>query len=93
MEPMKVIAVRELKYNSEIGEHLLVVKLGEPRPDDQGQDWMCSFQIGERRNTAYGVDSFQALMLALQMLSAELNHLKTKQKLDLKWLGMDNLGF
>ncbi len=90
----EVIAKRKLNYSSEKGEQILMVKLGKPRPDSKpGGDWECPIQIGERIKLAFGVDSYQALSMALQLISIELRYLKDKQKLDLKWLEMDDLGF
>jgi len=90
----EVIAERELNYNSVNGEQTLIVKLGKPRPDSKpGGDWECPIQIGEKVKLAFGVDSFQALSMALQLISIDLRYLKDKQKLDLNWLDMDDLGF
>lgn len=53
----------------------LVLHIGRPVPD--AVDWRCSHQItglpGEDQVlTAYGVDSFQALYLCIQMARARL---------------------
>lgn len=90
----EVIAKRELHYTSEHGEQNLTIILGKPRPDlIPGGDWECPVQIGEEVKLAYGVDSYQALSMALQLISIQLRHLKEEEKLNLKWLGMDDLGF
>ena len=90
----EVIAERELSYNSENGKQSFIIKLGKPRPDLRaGGDWECPIQIGEEVKLAFGVDSYQALSMALQLLSIELRDLQDKQKLHLKWLETDDLGF
>ena len=90
----EVIAERVLDYNSQTGMQSLIVKLGKPRPDSKpGGDWECPIQIGEKIKLAFGIDSFQALSMALQLISIELRYLKDKQKLNLNWLERDDLGF
>ena len=90
----EVVAKRELNYNTTDGEQILIVKLGKPRPDSKlGGDWECPIQIGDKIKLAIGVDSYQALSMALQLISIELRYLKDNQKLDLNCLGMDDLGF
>lgn len=90
----EIIAERVLSYTQNKTEVLLSVKLGKPRPDlKEGGDWECPYQVGEKINLAYGVDSFQALILAQKLISIELDYLKKKQNLILKWLNMDDLGF
>jgi len=89
----EVIANRELNYKSTNGEQSLIVKLGKPRLDSKpGGDWECPIQIGEKIKLGYGVDSYQALLMAIQLVSIDLKYLKDKQKLNLNWLGMDDLG-
>ena len=45
-------------------------------PQAVGEDWRCAYEIGwpsgPRRAAANGVDSVQALLLAMQMIGAEL---------------------
>ena len=53
----------------------ILVQWMKPRPD--GRDWRCDYSIAwptrpMRRGYAMGVDSTQALVLALSMASAEL---------------------
>lgn len=88
------IAERELDYYSEKGKEILIVTLGKPRLDsDPEGGWECPIQIGEKVKLAYGIDSYQALSMALQLISIELRYLSNKQNTNLKWLGMDDLGF
>jgi hypothetical protein len=73
LELGRVIAEREL-----VGEknprRRLIVRLGTPRPDRD--DWVCPYQLlgfGRRAvRGVFGVDAFQALTLALQVIRAEL---------------------
>ena len=90
----EIIAERELTYNSVNGVKSLIVKLGKPRPDSKtGRDWECPIQVGEKIILAFGVDSYQALSLAQQIISIQLRYLKDNQKLNIKWMGQDDLGF
>ncbi|RUL94993.1 hypothetical protein [Verrucosispora sp. FIM060022] len=76
----------------------LVVRLGKPYPDPLSHhgDWGCPFQVeglGEDSvQTAYGVDSLQALLLAayrVRLLLAEHAE-QTSARLD--WLGQPDFG-
>ncbi|AEB45605.1 DUF6968 family protein [Micromonospora maris] len=76
----------------------LVVRLGKPDPDPLSHhgDWGCPFQVeglGEDSvQTAYGVDSLQALLLAayrVRLLLAEHAE-QTSARLD--WLGQPDFG-
>lgn len=90
----EIVAKRELNYISEKGEQILMIKLGKPRPDSKNRgDWECPIQVGEKVKLAFGIDSFQALSMALQLISIELRFLNDQQKMNLKWLEMDDLGF
>lgn len=90
----EIIAQRELNYSTISGEQTLTVKIGKPRPDlNQGGDWECPIQVGDKVKFSYGIDSCQALSLGLQLISIELRFLKETQKLNLNWLKMDDLGF
>lgn len=93
-----VIAERELEArNRRTGESRAVtVRIGQPRPDPEpGGDWACATQIeglGDDAVTdAYGVDSMQALQLAMQLLAIRLKN--DAPELQLTWLGANDLGF
>lgn len=90
----EVVAKRELKYVDVNGEQSLYVKLGKPRTDlKAGGDWECPIQVGDKVKLAFGVDSYQALSMALQLISIEVKYLKDQQNLNLSWLGTADLGF
>ena len=88
-----VIAEREL----EAGDGRpggVTVRLGRPAPDPEG-DWSCPFQVvgidGRAEvYAAYGVDALQALVLAIQMIRAQLGSAQARH--GLTWLGGDDLG-
>jgi hypothetical protein len=86
-----VIAKRELERRG--GGEPVVVRIGRPAEDPEG-DWYCPVQItGVGDDTVYkafGADSMQALVLALQMLRARLG--AEQREHGLTWLGMDDLG-
>lgn len=75
----EIIATRKLVFTRGDGvESDVVVNLGNPVPDpnDPSTTWICPFQIlgigNERTNAIFGVDSLQALILALHILPTEL---------------------
>jgi hypothetical protein len=75
----EVIAEREVLFTPDEGEpQVIVVRLGRPVPDPRAPDraWCCPYQIlgiGRDRVLAiFGVDSMQALVLALHTVPAEL---------------------
>ena len=77
-----VIAERTLALRTAGAEADVRVRLGRPRPDPASAhgDWLCPVEIhgpARRRGlVAHGVDSFQALLLAVQMLNIELRALE-----------------
>lgn len=68
-----VIAFRELTLDE---NQKIEVRLGKPEPCPDGIDWYCPHQtvgLGSGRvRYAIGVDTVQALVLALSMVGAEL---------------------
>jgi hypothetical protein len=70
-----------------------VLRIGRPQEHPEG-DWVCSVQItGLGEDEVYeaaGVDSLQALVMALQMARTTLQaHRRTHH---ITWLGGDDLG-
>ena len=93
-----VIAERELEArHRHTGEsRRVIVRIGRPRPDSEpGGDWACATQIegigDDAATDAYGVDSTQALQLAMQMIAIRLEN--DAAELELTWLGGKDLGF
>lgn len=90
-EPDPVIARRVLLGRTEQGDQVIAVSLFAPAAD--GENWSCAYEVdwpeAPRRNAALGVDSMQALVLALQMLGAELHAGRPVQIQSLEWLGTD----
>lgn len=91
-----VIAEREFEYQAPGAEspQTIVVRLGRPEPD--GNDWRVPFELrgpgpDEVRSAAmWGVDSMQALVLALGIIRTELGIYARRGRLT--WLGGDELG-
>lgn len=73
------------------------IQISKPVEDRRsGGDYLCPFRIvglgdGAVRR-AYGVDSVQAMMLAFQMIGAELA-LYRETGITLSWLSDEDLGF
>jgi hypothetical protein len=93
----EVIAEREFDSLSEGGPPV-VGRLGKPRPDTRdGGDWQCSYQVlgtgDDTASTAYGVDSLQALMLAIDKLRADLTWRARQREEGFSWFGQPGLGF
>jgi hypothetical protein len=90
-----VIARRELKLR--YGK--ITVLIGKPEPFPDGSDYYCPYQIiglgTERVRRAGGIDSIQALHLALEMIGADLHASPEAQTGELSWECGENgnLGF
>jgi hypothetical protein len=70
----ELIAERVLVLEVDGTEREIVVRLGKPK--QEGSDWVCAYQIlGFKRKRGllvYGIDAFQALLLAIKSLSVDL---------------------
>ena len=69
-----MIATRLLR--SRDGETERVIPIRIFAPSEQGKNWSCRYEIdwpdGRHTMEAWGVDSVQAILLAFQMIGAEL---------------------
>jgi hypothetical protein len=69
-----VVASRSLKLRQRDGSVAVGVRIFAPQPD-QGH-WSCAYEIdwpeGTRKFAASGLDSMQALILALNMIGSEI---------------------
>ena len=87
----EIIAERELEIAD--GRTVQVV-IGKPRPFPDGNDYLCPFQIiglgKEIIIGAGGVDSLQALIMALHAISANLYTSDEARAGTLTWLGRRN---
>ncbi len=92
-----VIAERELDGQENGKPCKVIVRLGKPFLAESGcgSCWYCPYSIsspeGERLFYGAGLDSLQALRIAISMLGSELSTLYAD--LRLKWAGEDDLGF
>jgi hypothetical protein len=73
----------------------IVVKIGKPLPDENQEGcWYCPYSIsnGIDRRLFYGagVDSLQALRIAISMIEADLK--SSYANLKLQWMGDSELG-
>ena len=82
------IAQRILTVGTGGAPQVVSVTLYQPRAS--GSDWRCAYEIGWpsklRRGEAHGVDSVQALLLAMQTIGAELYSARPVDANDLQWL-------
>jgi hypothetical protein len=85
----EVIARRELLV--EETEAKVIVEMSKPVSD--GQAYVCAYGIsyhGEAKvQTIFGVDAFQSLQLALDVLAVDLAHSKWLPVCQMHWLELD----
>ena len=66
------------------------------RPISDGQDFSCRYEIawpdGPRSRNAWGVDSVQSLLLAMQTVHSDLLHHQESDGLHIRWLDGKELG-
>jgi hypothetical protein len=94
----EVIAERRLELRKGSRKSAVTVLIGRPVPEPKShEDWTCPFQItglgDEKIRRALGADSAQALILCLQMVGAQLQHLQHNEGVRLTWLRQEELGF
>lgn len=75
----------------------VLLAIGRPFPDPlPGGDWCSTFQItglGDPAvRAAFGVDTMQALLLALHKVRLELDERAAVEAAELRWLGQPDLG-
>jgi len=83
----EVIAIRQLKLTGEPDREALV-KIGKPERSEH-DDYCCRVQVtgigNEQVHGIFGIDSVQALELAMRFLGAELQRLNTQHQGRLRW--------
>lgn len=72
-----VVASREMELHFEDGRtETFLVKVGMPYEYGNGFDWCCPYEIGTESNRslrgAFGIDSIQALELAMKIIILEI---------------------
>lgn len=93
----EVIARREYEITRPEGQASCVVSIGTPAPipDDPQCNWYCPWQIvspdWSREFYAGGVDSLQALLLAISIVRVHLQSDSSRSE-TLTWLGEESLG-
>ena len=88
-----VVADRTLEVSNGGILGTATVRLGRPRQSGD-DEWACPVQIlgldDDEVRDVYGVDSLQALVLALQMVRARVT--TQPSGVQVTWMGMDDLG-
>ena len=73
---MDVVAERTFEIDRDGERQDVLVKVGRPVIDEAGESWICTYEIvlGDecRADTSHGIDSMQALQLAISTLDVEL---------------------
>lgn len=69
-----MIARRTLRLTQEGGD--IAIEIRVFAPEDSGQGWFCKYEIdwpeGKQIMQGWGVDSVQAILLAFQMIGADI---------------------
>jgi hypothetical protein len=92
-----VIAERQIR--NELGKLKYVVKIGLPKRMRKSTDFYCPIQISSKGSGrvlySAGIDSVQALQLAMQLIGGTLFRLNRQCEGKLRWDGDENgdLGF
>lgn len=94
----EVIAERVLRLTHPDGAiETVAVRIGKPFPVDGSHEWRCSYQIeGMGRTKTFaisGIDSVQALLLTLQTIVSELEHIAQREGGVFSWLEDNDSGF
>lgn len=92
-----VIASREMEFHHFDGRiEKALLKVGLPFECGDGCDWCCSYELsaGNRKKVfgIHGVDSLQALSLAMSAISAEIEYWERSQKGEFYFLGEEGSG-
>ena len=90
----EVVASRSLEWRGDDGSRKKVeVEIGKPAKWSNSNDMYCPFQIlgigPEKLRFAVGVDSAQALQLAMKILGAELGAIQSELHGKLLWTNGD----
>ena len=91
------VVERTFERTGPAGAAVVRLALGRPEPDPEpGGDWRCRVVVSGLGRLvdqyAYGIDSLQALALALEMARALLAHAALRPGERLQWLGDADLG-
>jgi len=88
----QVIAIRDLEFDGK----LVRVSIGLPRPDPSGIDFVCPYEIAgpltKKSFYVIGVDTVQALQLAIKVIGVELEISAEGKTGRLTWLGQSDTG-
>ncbi len=91
----EVIATRELDIADSRAK--VIVGIGAPKKFPDSSDYYCPYEIrglgNDKIRYAGGIDGIQALLLALQMVGAELYTSEEGKAGTLIWVGQHDLGF
>ena len=72
----------------------LRLELSTPRWNEAEDEWVCQITLSadnfEDKGQAFGVDSLQALLLALQMADAKMEYLKRTRGISITWNGEES---
>jgi hypothetical protein len=94
----EVIAERGVTFTRADGStEQVTIRIGKPTTGEFPDEWTCPYQIQGFGRTktfrAAGVDSIQALLLTLQTILPELDHLAKRESASYCWLEIANAGF
>jgi hypothetical protein len=88
-----VIASRTISLD---GQPTVDIELFAPTVDARGNDYQCGYRIrglgNDEIRIAFGVDSLQALLMAMQRIAIDLYTSQPGDAGQLTWLGAGDLG-
>ena len=94
-----IVVERRFDAVNEKGEEYeILLRVNTPSHDSRPNgDWYCTYTIAgiteyRREGKAFGVDSLQAFLLALNKAHSDLRYIQQTYQFDLTWLGQNDLG-
>ncbi len=88
---MDIIAERNLIIDRDDAKLGVSIRLGRPVPDESGENWMCPYEVRVQDECKsfrmHGIDSMQALVLAMKTLDVEIEAMAKKLGGKPRWLG------
>jgi hypothetical protein len=84
-----------LEKSAEVARQVKVL-LGKPRKFQDSEDFCCPYQIiglgDDTIKSAAGIDSMQAIQIAMQLVASEIHNVHREDAANLRWYGNRNIG-
>ena len=94
----EVVAEREVTFTRSDGSsEVVTVRIGKPVQGESPDEWKCAYQLAGfgrvQSGHMMGVDSVQSLLLTLQTILPELDHVAKREGAAFSWLEIPDAGF